>query len=203
MGIIQRSADLFYTFRFIKLLVTKWENTDAFKYGIIDKDGKPLKKVSQLETSDEKSSYTLFHRLVYNIKRLVNKVPLVGRTTLASLAAALWLIKEETGMEEKALKTMMEKYFKDNGIKCDMSDLKENNEWLTEQNGSVLREGAYKLRHDIASPKTGEFIARTGSGVYVRHNTKCEGTIFGTRVYMVEHIQTKQKLYVTLEDLIK
>ena len=34
-----RAIDLFVTYRFIKLLVTPFEKTEAFKLGIIDKDG--------------------------------------------------------------------------------------------------------------------------------------------------------------------
>ena len=34
-----RAIDLFVTYRFIKLLVTPFEKTDAFKLGIIDKIG--------------------------------------------------------------------------------------------------------------------------------------------------------------------
>ena len=33
-----RAIDLFVTYRFIKLLVTPFEKTDAFKLGIIDED---------------------------------------------------------------------------------------------------------------------------------------------------------------------
>lgn len=200
MAIIQRGADLFYTFRFIKLLVTKWENTDAFKLGIIDASGKPLKKVRDLNTSAEKSAYTLFHRLVYNIKRIVNKVPLVGKTSLASWAAALWLIKEETGMSEQAIVKLMEKYAKDNGLEFDTS-LCENNEWFSDEHGK-LRAGSYNLSHDIASPKTGEIIAKKGSTVRVSENTEASGTMLGANVYMVEHIQTKQKVYVTISDIL-
>ena len=43
MGILKSAADLVYTIRFLKLLVTKFEDTDAFKKGIIDKDGKKNK----------------------------------------------------------------------------------------------------------------------------------------------------------------
>ena len=34
-----RAVDLFVTYRFIKLLVTPFEKTEAFQLGIIDKDG--------------------------------------------------------------------------------------------------------------------------------------------------------------------
>ena len=43
MGIIKRAADLTYTFRFIRMLVMRWENWDAYKMGIIDKEGKRIK----------------------------------------------------------------------------------------------------------------------------------------------------------------
>ena len=96
MGVISRTADLFYAYRFIKLLVTPWEKTEAFELGIIDAEGKVVKRTSQLTTTEEKSAYTVFHRLVFNIKRLLNKLPF-GQTKLASWATALYLIKEETG----------------------------------------------------------------------------------------------------------
>ena len=34
-----RAIDLFVTYRFIKLLTTPFEKTDAYKLGIIDKNG--------------------------------------------------------------------------------------------------------------------------------------------------------------------
>ena len=100
MSIISRSADLFYAFRFLKLLVTPWESMEAYKLGIIDKDGKVIKKTRT--TSEEKAAYTVFHRLVFNIKRLLSRLPF-GKTKIASWATALFLIKEETGMSEEAI----------------------------------------------------------------------------------------------------
>ena len=44
MGIIKRAGDLVYTFRFLRLLTTPFEETEAFKQGIIDKDGKRNKE---------------------------------------------------------------------------------------------------------------------------------------------------------------
>ena len=201
MAILQRGADLFYTFRFIKLLVTRWENTDAFKLGIIGKDGKPLKKVRDLNTSEEKSAYTMFHRLVYNIKRIVNKVPLVGRTSLASWAAALWLIKEETGMSEKAIVKLMEKYAEDNDIELDTS-LYESNGWSSDENGN-LRQGRYTLTENMVSPKTGEVIARAGTTVMAKEATSPSGSILGANVYAVEHISTRQTIYITTSDIVQ
>ena len=108
MSIISRTGDLFYAYRFIKLLVTPWEKTEAFKFEIIDDEGKVLKKTRELKTSDEKAAYTVFHRLVFNIKRLLNKLPF-GKTKLASWATALFLIKEETGMSEEEIIKVLKK----------------------------------------------------------------------------------------------
>ena len=39
-----RAIDLFVTYRFLRLLTTPFEKTDAFKLGIIDKNGNRIKK---------------------------------------------------------------------------------------------------------------------------------------------------------------
>ena len=54
---MSRAVDLFVTYRFIKLLVPPWQKQEAFKHGIIDKDGKRLRKSSDLRLEDEKASY--------------------------------------------------------------------------------------------------------------------------------------------------
>ena len=53
-----RAIDLLITYRVIKLLVTPFEKQEAFKTGIIDKNGKVLKKYRTLKTAKEKKSYT-------------------------------------------------------------------------------------------------------------------------------------------------
>ena len=44
MGVLKGAADLVYTFRFIRMMVMKWENWDAYKLGLIDENGKRIKK---------------------------------------------------------------------------------------------------------------------------------------------------------------
>ena len=44
MSIISRTGDLFYAFRFLKLLTTPWDKMGAYEQGIIDDTGKVLKK---------------------------------------------------------------------------------------------------------------------------------------------------------------
>lgn len=75
------------------MLVMPFNKTDAFKLGIIDKDGKVLKKLWQLKTAQEKNAYTILNRLVFRVKRIINKIPLANKQ-FASLTAAMALIRE-------------------------------------------------------------------------------------------------------------
>ena len=90
-----RGADLYFVFRFLRLLTMDWKKTDAYKYKIIDAKGKALRKSSELETVDEKAGYTMLHRMVFKIRRLIEKIPLIGKSILLNYAAALFLLKEQ------------------------------------------------------------------------------------------------------------
>jgi hypothetical protein len=194
---ISRTADVFYTYRFVRILTTKWEDMDAYEYGIIDENGKVLRKSSELKTPDEKDSYTVFHRLVFNIKRLLEKLPF-GRSQLSSYAAALFLIKEETGMSEEQVEDLMKAVFDDLDIDC-----KYNIEEAYYSCEGELNPGVYRLREDVAIPSTGEVLAFAGTEVTVSGNTFCESTILNHEIYKVTHNNTKQEIYVTAQDLIK
>ena len=93
-----RAFDTFVTYKIISTLVTDWENQPAFEHGIIDNKGKLLRKYNTLKTQEEKGSHTLFTRLCFNLKRLIQKLP-GGNTKLGSYAAGLFLIKEEIDVE--------------------------------------------------------------------------------------------------------
>ena len=93
------AIDLIITYRIIRTLVLPFDKTDAFKRGIIDADGKVLRKARTLSDRKDKSAYTLFHRFVFNLKRILKKVGLGSR--LGSFAAALAiLIKEDNRYAE-------------------------------------------------------------------------------------------------------
>lgn len=103
-----QTIDLIYTYRFLKILTTKWEDMDAFEHGIIDEKGKLLRKARELKTTEEKDSYTYFHRIVFNMKRLLNKLP-GGESKIASYASALFLIREEKSIStDEAYDCMVE-----------------------------------------------------------------------------------------------
>lgn len=192
MGFL-RGPDFFYALRFLRLLTTKWENTSAFKLGIVDKNGKRLKKP---QTAEEKSAYNTFHKLVYNIKRLINKIPL-GKSTLASYAAALFLIKEHTGISDKKLIKVIKE-----STGLDFSEYKpELNEWYLTKDGEI-ETGKYALTRDIALPKTGELLAKKKSWVEIMESTP-HGSILGHSVFKAQHIKTQQTIYITQEDIIR
>ena len=93
-----RAVDLIITYRVIKLLITPFNRQEAYKYGIIDDKGKVLRKFRTLQKPEEKKAYTLLHRFVFNLKRILQKVGLGGR--LGSFAVALGLlIKEDKSYE--------------------------------------------------------------------------------------------------------
>ena len=96
-----RAVDLVITYRVIKLLVTPFEKQEAFKYGIIDKDGKVLKKYRTLKTTKEKQSYTILHRFVFNLKRILQKVGLGSRLGSFAVALALLIKEDKTYAQHK------------------------------------------------------------------------------------------------------
>ena len=91
-------ADLILVYSFIKRLTTPFDETEAFKHGIIDERGKRIKS-KEVKTTAEQKSYGYFDRLVFNVKKLLEKLP-GGKNRLASYAAALFLIKESATSEE-------------------------------------------------------------------------------------------------------
>jgi len=88
-----RLVDLLITYRIVKLMSTDFKDQEAFKFGIIDKDGKVLRKSSKLNTEAEKDSYTVLHRFVFNLKRILAKFGL--KSSISNFATALALILKE------------------------------------------------------------------------------------------------------------
>ena len=93
-SVLTQGSDLYFLFSFLRRLVQPFNKTRAFELGIIDKNGKVLKPRKTLMTQDEKNAYTLMDTLIFNLKKLLGKVP-GGKSRLASYAAALLLLREE------------------------------------------------------------------------------------------------------------
>ena len=193
-----RAIDLFVTYRFIKLLVTPFNKTDAFKNGVIDKDGYRLDK--ELNTIDEKNSYTILHKLVFNIKKIFGKVPGL-RTKLGTYAAALFLLKDtfkEHVEDPDVFEKEFMKYLKEQGYEIDDSISEEVIGF-----GEVLPKGEYVLVNDILNKEEEELSAKKGDKVIAYYDEAPVDTILGVDIFPVVHIKTQEKIYVGLEDLKK
>ena len=192
-----RAIDLFVTYRFIRLLTTPFANSDAYKMGIIDEKGQRTDK--KLTTSAEKNAYTVLHKLVFNIKKIFGKVPGL-RTKLGTYAAALFLLKD-TFKEHVEDPQMFEKeflkYLKENNIELDDSIAEE----VTLDNGK-LSKGIYVLTQDVVTGgEEDEIEALEGDEIEVFEDTPPEDTILGVDVFPVIHKKTKQKIFVSSEDI--
>ena len=158
-----RGADLYFVFRFLRLLTMKYEKTDAYKYGIIDKKGKPLRKSSELETVDEKAAYTMLHRLVFKVRRLIEKVPILGKSILLNYAAALFLLKEQNDTriwtDERYMGRKLMEFLENGDWEKEAELLREE---LKGQYGAETNEFLIEDGHtDVASAKNQVKIARS------------------------------------------
>ena len=181
-----RAIDLFVTYRFLKILVTPFEKQEAYKLGIIDKDGNRIvepgtsNKATYLGTSKEKNAYTVLHKLVFNIKKIFTKVPGL-RTKLGTYAAALFLLKDtfKEDVDPDMWEKEFMKYLKENNIELDNTISEE----VKLDNGQ-LPKGIYKLLQDI----TFDAVSPTD-------------TVLGVEIFPVIHIPTQTKIFVSAEDI--
>ena len=197
-----RAVDLFVTYRFLKLLTTPFNKTDAFKFGIIDKDGNRIKKedgsVEVLRTPDEKGAYTILHKLIFNIKKLFGKVPGL-RTKVGTYAAALFLLKDtfkEHVEDPDVFEKEFMKYLKEEGYELDNSISEDVIGF-----GEILPKGNYVLVTDILNKEEEELSAKKGDKVVAYDDEAPVDTVLGVEIFPVVHVKTQEKIYVSLEDI--
>ena len=199
-----RAVDLFVTYRFIKLLTTPFNKTDAYKFGIIDDEGNRIREPNSsqvkvvLNTSQLKNSYTILHKLVFNIKKIFAKLPLL-KSKIGTYAAALFLLKdtfrehvEDPDMFEKEFM----KYLKENNIELDREISEEVIGF-----GEILPKGEYVLVNDILNKEEEELSAKKGDKVIAFDDEPPIDTVLGVEIFPVVHEKTKEKIYVSLEDI--
>ena len=203
-----RAIDLFVTYRFIKLLVTPFEKTDAYKLGVIDENGNRIMpppkggvrqtKPEPLRTTEEKNSYTILHKLVFNIKKIFEKVPGL-RTKLGTYAVALFLLKDtfkESVDDPDVFEKEFMKYLKEEGYEIDDSISEEIIGF-----GEVLPKGEYVLVNDILNKEEEELTAKKGDKIAVFKDEPPIDTILGVEIFPVVHLKSKEEIYVSLEDI--
>ena len=199
-----RAIDLFVTYRFLKLLTTPFEKTKAYELGIIDKNGNRIRKPKssqvavELNTTEQRESYTILHKLVFNIKKLFAKVPGL-RTKTGTYAAALFLLKD-TFKEHVEDPHMFEKefvkYLKENNVEFDNEIAEEVIGF-----GEVLPKGEYSLINDILNKEEEELTAKKGDKVVAFEDEPPVDTILGVEIFPVIHMKSQEKIYVSLEDI--
>ena len=191
---MSRAVDLFVTYRFLKLLVTPWNKQEAFKLGIIDKNGKALKKARDLGLESERAAFTLLHRLVFNCKRIMNKIPFV-RSQLGTYATALFLLKEHYKIDNLP-EAEVTKYLLENKL-IDLNDS------ISEEVigfGNMLPMGEYKLKDQVTADDD-EIDAQPGDVVTALEDTPPSDRVLGVDIFPVIHQKSNKKIYVSLEDI--
>jgi len=199
-----RAIDLFVTYRFLKLLTTPFEKTEAFKLGIIDEKGnrvklpKSTRPAVELATVEQKNAYTILHKLVFNIKKIFAKVPGL-RTKVGTYAAALFLLKDtfkESVDDPDMFEKEFMKYLKENNIEFDDSISEEVVGF-----GEVLPKGEYVLINDILNKEEEELSAKKGDKVVAFADESPVDTVLGVEIFPVVHVKTQEKIYISLEDI--
>ena len=197
------AIDLFVAYRFLRILTTPFEKTDAYKFGIIDEKGNRIRKEKSskpavdLTTSELKNAYTILHKLVFNIKKIFAKVPGI-KTKVGTYAAALFLLKD-TFKENFEDPRFIEKTF--------LEYLKENYEIddsISEEVigfGEILPKGEYMLQSDILSRQSEDIVAKKGDKVFATQDTSPTDTVLGVEIFPVIHEKSKETLYISLEDI--
>lgn len=84
--------DIYLIYQFLKRLTTPFEKWDAYKSGVIDKDGVVIVN-KENRSSEQARTWGYYDILLANLKKLLGKLP-GGKTRIASFAAALLLLKE-------------------------------------------------------------------------------------------------------------
>lgn len=167
-----RAVDLYYSYRFLKIMTTPWNKMEAFEHGIVDEKGKLLIKVKD-QSSEQLKHFTTFHRLVFNIKRILEKIPF-GRSKIGSYAAALFLLKEETDMSEDAILDVLKRMEID---------------FTLEESVNTMFAGQYILSEDAFGDNKGVPITL--------EDTTPVGTFAGVQIF-----KTKENFYITENNIV-
>ena len=191
---MSRAIDLFVTYRFLKLLVTPWKKQEAYKQGIIDANGKTLIKSRDFTKDDQRQAFTLLHRLVFNCKRILSKIPFI-KSQLGTYAAALFLLKEHYKIENLP-EAEITKYLLENKL----IDLNDNISEEVIGFGNMLPAGEYKLKDQVTADDD-EIDAQKGDAVIALEDTPPSDRILGVDIFPVIHQKSNKKIYVSLEDI--
>ena len=181
-----RVIDAIIAYRLLKLLVTPFKKTKAYKLGIIDDKGKVLIKSKDFiktfpssKVQEARKAYTLLIRFVFNLKRLLSKVGIRGPLGSAA-AAAIAFFREEKDYNPIIEKEVY-KYIKEQGFEYD----------INENYGDPIQHGKYIVNKNIYDLE-GEIVINSGEVIDFYEDTQ---PIMGYDVFKHHNV------YLTTEDL--
>lgn len=110
---MSRFVDTVVAYRLLRLLATPIERSDAFKLGIIDKDGE---KIKEPLSSQELNAYSLLQRFVFKVQRALTRSSDRNARRLLTFAAAMAILKEYTEDDEENVEALLEVYMLDEEV---------------------------------------------------------------------------------------
>ena len=184
--------DAYIVYRFVRLLTTPWDETEAFKTGVLDANGDVQVDTTHL-SQKQHASYTLFDRLVFNIIRMIEKLP-GGKSKIGTYAAALFLLKEQMGDDEGiiVLERSFMTYLQDaDALEPDYL----NEQYLPEE---MLPQGNYRLNNQMMDIHGN--LVQKGTVVIAHTDLKPAAKVLGVDVYSLKTSNGKQ-VVVSHEDI--
>jgi hypothetical protein len=175
---ISGAAGGLFAYKMIRMLSQKYEDWDAYKLGIIDKEGKTIKSP---KTTQEKASFGAFERLARNIKNVFMMAPL-GFLRIASLAVALRLLREHTESEGM------------NADKVENTIL----EYLVYNHIGFITESTYEDSSPIEPGKYEDFV---GNVYIVMESVESTETYMNIPLYKLKTATTREYMWVAKDAL--
>ena len=185
MSLLKSAGNIYFAYQFLTKLTKPFDQTDAFKLGIIDEKGKVLKKRKTLKSQEEKDAYTISDTLIFNLKKILAKVP-GGRSKFATFAASLFLLKEDLSYRHYHDQSFLqEEFFK--FMKTDENDVNMIREQI-----SLREEYLFEIHKEELSAGSGA-IASIGigpdgepPGITAAQKKKKRERFAGTEVFTVD-----------------
>ena len=148
-SVINNTLNYIVLYKIIMRMITNIQDTKAYKLGIVDKNGKILRKRRTLKTKEEKNALTRLDIFVFNLKRILGPL---ARSKLVNITAALFLLKEQDNLNNledfENRYTLLETGYSEFESSLDSTDLK------------MIKKMAETLEEDIANVVgDGEHIA--------------------------------------------
>jgi hypothetical protein len=138
-------------YNIIRDLTVPFNRTDAFKLGVIDKDGNFLLKQKDMTREQRNSVPSILTILAWNIKKILSKIG-IGRSSIASFATALYLLREEIGNkgESRQMEIRLMEYIEKELFKSDREKMI-NEAFESSLLSSDVEVGNYVIQGNVVS----------------------------------------------------